>query len=53
MFEFQVYNTQSRHYKTVASGSKDAMILNMTLPHLHGGARRRVRDTNGNVLVKR
>jgi hypothetical protein len=53
MYEFQVYNPTSRHYRTVATGSKDAMLLNMTLPHLHEGNRRRVRAANGTVLVKR
>ena len=53
MFEFQVYNPQSRRYRTVATGKKSTMLLNMTLPHLHEGNRRRVRDANGQVLVKR
>lgn len=52
MFEFQVYSKSSRRYTTVATGSKDAMILNMTLPHLHDGARRRVR-VGTKVLVRR
>lgn len=53
MYEFQVYSPTSRKYKTVATGSKGAMILNMTLSHMHEGAKRRVRDASGVVLVKR
>lgn len=52
MFEFQVYDKASRRYRTVATGGKGAMILNMTLEHLHGGARRRVRSGK-TVLVRR
>lgn len=52
MFEFQVYDVAGRRYRTVATGSKGTMILNMTLPHLHGGNRRRVRSGK-TVLVRR
>lgn len=52
MFEFQVYSKSSRRYVTVATGSQGEMILNMTLPHMHDGARRRVR-VGGKVLVRR
>lgn len=54
MFEFQVFSPTARRYRTVATGSKGAMLLNMTLAHMHEGNKRRVRRLSDNqVMVKR
>lgn len=53
MFEFQVFNAKSRKYRTIrTSQSFKDLALDMTLPHVHEGARRRIRR-DGKVLVQR
>lgn len=54
MYAFQVFDPKQRKYKTVKEGRMQAMLLNMTLAHLHGGNKRRVKDlATGRVVVKR
>lgn len=54
MFALQVYLKDSKRYVTRRTGGKGAMLLAMTLPHVHEGLRRRVIELGTKrVLVRR